>query len=62
MWSSPTTKERKVLVIFEIVKIEDELYKVKAVRQQQQGNRTTWEEVVNWELSCNDHRRGLVPS
>ena len=47
MWSKASKKERKDLVISEVVKMEEESYKIKAVGQQQQGRWTNWEAVVN---------------
>lgn len=43
MRSKATKTERKGLVISEVVKMEEENYKIKAVSQQQQGSWTTWE-------------------
>ncbi|KAL7405869.1 hypothetical protein ABVT39_009050 [Epinephelus coioides] len=54
MWSKASRKERKDLVISEVVKIEKENYKIKAVSQQQQGRWTTWEAVVNRTISWAD--------
>ncbi|KAL7372628.1 hypothetical protein ABVT39_019614 [Epinephelus coioides] len=54
MWSKASRKERKDLVISEVVKIEEESYKIKAVSQQQQGRWTTWEGVVNRTISWAD--------
>nr|XP_061825268.1 uncharacterized protein LOC133612115 [Nerophis lumbriciformis] len=47
MWSKASRKERKDLVISEVVKMEEESYMIKAVGQQQQGRWTIWEAVVN---------------
>ncbi len=41
-------------MISEVVKIEEESYKIKAVSQQQQGRWTTWEAVVNRTISWAD--------
>ncbi|KAL7395412.1 hypothetical protein ABVT39_016252 [Epinephelus coioides] len=54
MWSKASRKERKDLVISEVVKIEEESYKIKAVSQQQQGRWMTWEAVVNRTISWAD--------
>lgn len=47
MWSKATKKDRKDLVISEVVKMEEECYKIRAVSQHQQGRWTTWEVVIN---------------
>lgn len=44
--SRTSKKERKVLVIFEVTRMEQEEYRVKAVAQGQHGCWTTWEGVV----------------
>ncbi len=40
-------KERKVIVISEVLKMEKESYKIRTVSQQRQGRWTTWEAVIN---------------
>ncbi len=46
MWSKGTKKARKELVVSEVIKMEDETYKIKAVSQWQQGSWTTLEAVT----------------
>lgn len=47
VWSKATRKERKDLVISEVVRIEEESYQIKALSQRQQGRWTTWEGVIS---------------
>lgn len=47
MRSKATKKERKELVVSEVITMEDESLGIKAVGQRQQGRWTTWEAVVN---------------
>lgn len=54
MWSKATRKETKDLVISEVVKMEEECYKIRAVGQQQQGRWTTWEAVINRAITWKD--------
>jgi len=46
-WSKATKKERKELVISEVVRTEEENYQIKALSQSQQGRWTTWEGVIS---------------
>lgn len=52
MWSTASKAEQKELVISEVVREEEEGYKIKALSQCQQGRWTTWEaaidRVVTW--------------
>lgn len=47
MWSKATRKERKDLVISEVVNMEEECYKIIAVGQQNQGSWTMWVAVIS---------------
>lgn len=42
-WSRTNRKERKDLVVSEVIKMAEEEYRVKAEAQGQQGRWTTWE-------------------
>ncbi|KAL6473069.1 hypothetical protein MHYP_G00192570 [Metynnis hypsauchen] len=53
-WSKASKKERKQLVIEEVVRSEEDLYKIKALSQPQQGQWTTWEGVVNRTIKWSD--------
>ncbi|KAK0153977.1 hypothetical protein N1851_003944 [Merluccius polli] len=53
-WSKATRKERKDLVIVEVVRSEEEQYKVRALSQRQQGRWTTWEGVVDRTIKWSD--------
>lgn len=53
-WSKATKKERKELVISEIVNMEDNVLQVRAVSQQQQGRWTNWEAVTHRALKWAD--------
>lgn len=54
MWSKANAKERKNLVISEVVRMKEESYKVKAVGQYHQGRWSTWEAVVNRSITWAD--------
>lgn len=53
-WSKATKKETKDLVIFEVVRMEEERHKTTVVSQQQQGRQTTWEAVTNRTITWAD--------
>lgn len=53
-WSKASTKERRDMVIREIRTAEDELRVQKAVQQSQQGQHTSWEEVMARNLTWRD--------
>ena len=65
-WSKATRKERKDPVIEEVVRSEEEQYKVKALSQRQQGRWTTWEGVVDrtikWWKTPQARLSFLIPS
>ena len=42
-WSKANRKERKEMVVSEVIRTEEERYKIKAVSQSRQGSWTTWE-------------------
>lgn len=53
-WSKASRNERKELVIAEVMRMENECQKVKAVAQGRQGKWTTWESVVPRNISLSD--------
>lgn len=56
MWSRANVKERQDL-ISEVVRMEEESYKIKAVGQRQQGRWTTWEAVIKRSVTWTDMLR-----
>ena len=53
-WSKASCKERRDMIISEVRKSEDDKRVQKAVQQSQQGQWTTWEEVLQRSLTWND--------
>ncbi|XP_077382825.1 5-azacytidine-induced protein 2 isoform X1 [Festucalex cinctus] len=53
-WSKANRKEQKQMVVAEVARMEEERYKIKAVSQGRQGSWTTWEGVVNRNISWSD--------
>ena len=53
-WSKANRKERKEMVVSEVIRTEEERYKIKAVSQSRQGSWTTWEGVVDRKISWSD--------
>ncbi|KAK0155305.1 hypothetical protein N1851_002363 [Merluccius polli] len=53
-WSKANRKERKEMVVAEVTRMEEDRYKIKAVSQGRQGSWTTWEGVVNRNISWSD--------
>lgn len=54
VWSWASKNERKELVVSEVTRIEDDMYKISAVSQQQQGRWTNWETVTNRAITWAD--------
>lgn len=54
LWSKTNHKERKEMVVAGVSRIEEEHYKINAVSH---GSWTTWEDVVNWNISWADLRK-----
>ncbi|KAJ8375377.1 hypothetical protein SKAU_G00059570 [Synaphobranchus kaupii] len=46
LWSKASKRKRKELVVLEVIRMEDEMYKIRAVSQCQQGRWTNWESVT----------------
>ncbi|KAE8287091.1 hypothetical protein D5F01_LYC15053 [Larimichthys crocea] len=46
-WSKANRIERKEMVVAEVIRMEEDHYKIKATSQGRQGSWTTWEGVVN---------------
>ncbi len=53
-WSRANHKERKEMAVAEVTKMEEERYRIKAVSQCRQGSWTTWERVVNRNITWSD--------
>ena len=53
-WSKANRKQKKEMVVAEVSRIEEECYKIKAVSQGRQGSWTTWEGIVNRNISWTD--------
>ncbi len=53
-WSRANHKERKEMVVAEVTRMEEERYRIKAVSQCRQGSWTTWEGVVNRNITWSD--------
>ncbi len=54
MWSKATKIERKMLIDQKAMKEEEESYRVKAVSQSQRGKWTTWEAVIDRNITWAD--------
>lgn len=54
MWSKATKIERKRLIVQEVMKEEEESYRVKAVSQSQQGKWTTCEAIIDSNITWAD--------
>ncbi|KAL0159986.1 hypothetical protein M9458_043711, partial [Cirrhinus mrigala] len=53
-WSKANRKQRKEMVVAEVTRMEEDRYKIKAVSQGQQGSWTTWEGIMNRNISWSD--------
>ena len=56
-WSKANCKERKKMMVVEVLRIEEEHHKNKAVSQGRQGSWTTWEGIVNRNINWSDLRK-----
>ncbi|RXN29065.1 hypothetical protein ROHU_018794 [Labeo rohita] len=53
-WSKANRKQRKEMVVAEVTRMEEDRYKIKAVSQGRQGSWTTWEGIMNRNISWTD--------
>ncbi|KAL0973496.1 hypothetical protein UPYG_G00204760 [Umbra pygmaea] len=53
-WSKANRKQRKEMVVAEVTRMEEDRYKIKAVSQGRQGSWTTWEGIMNRNISWSD--------
>ncbi len=53
-WSMANHKERKEMVMAEVTRMEEERIRIKAVPQGQQGSWTTWDGVINRNITWSD--------
>ncbi|RXN06597.1 hypothetical protein ROHU_032706 [Labeo rohita] len=53
-WSKANRKQRKEMVVAEVTRMEEDRYKIKAMSQGRQGSWTTWEGIMNRNISWTD--------